>query len=703
MGILVPGTTSWPEAIPIILLGLSVLFVPGLVAALVLRLSLLASVAVAPLLSTACVAGAGIVYERLGVRWGVPAFVGAVLLLWSGAWALNRAQASLSGSSRLRTRVGADDRHRSRMVAWARELRSPTFRAVGIGTLLAFAVVCLSVLPEVGTPEAIPQHPDTIFHLGAAEWMLESGSISSLTVGRFAAPGTNSFYPAAFHGFTATIAMLTGTSVAVATSTFVLVLVGVVWPVGCIWLALSLLDNRPAVAIGAGIMSAAFTGFPYLLMGYGVLWPNLFGQTMLPAALVLFLCAIRSRGSSTLIHPSRLVSSCLLVVSLVALVLAHPSALIAFGVMAALILLAGAVAFAARHLRDDPMRGVGRLVVAVVLVLVGTAAMTMLRPASMVGAARYGPDDTAAFAWTSMLLFAPGKELPLWALAIATGAGALAILIRRPGARWVVAALSLFLALYWLNVAVDTTWVRYLTWPWYNDAFRLQAVAILPAVIAATAGVVAMADVLGNSRVFRRQGLDRAAPDRPSLATRWSSRMGAATLVSLSFLLVTGGDYLHQHRHVLHTYFHPSVEESWVSDQELQALHDLASHLPADAVVAANPWNGATYLYVISGRRLLVPTEKAKMSQDQQLLSKHLNQVGTDPAVCAAAERYHVEWAITGGEAYSYAGDRVDQYTGIDLVGSSPAWRRVARAEPYTLYQRVACATAAPLIDGSAR
>ena len=130
-----------------------------------------------------------------------------------------------------------------------------------------------------------------------------------------------------------------------------------------------------------------------------------------------------------------------------------------------------------------------------------------------------------------------------------------------------------------------------------------------------------------------------------------------------------------------------------MTDGELRALRVLSRSLPQDAVVAANPWNGGTYLYVVSGRRLLVPTEKTNYPGDVALLSLHLDDVGTDPAVCAAARRQHVEWALTGGEpAHPVTAVVLAQYRGVDEVGYSTAWRPVRTAGPYTLYQRTSCA-----------
>ncbi|WP_353510043.1 DUF6541 family protein [Intrasporangium sp.] len=678
MGVLIPGTTSWPEAIPAFVVAALLLFLPGLVAAFILRLSLLGSLVVAPFISTTILAVGGIIADWVGVRWGYASLLGACVMAWlltagmrvGSEWVGNRRR---DVSARvMRADMPGKLAWRSALHA---ELRGPLLWTAIAGLVAAFVVFCVSAIPEMGTPEAIPQHPDTIFHLGAAQWTLESGSISSLTIGGFSSSGWSGFYPAAFHGFTASISLFTGASVVVATEAFVLVVAGVVWPLGCIGLGLTLLGGRPHVALISAIMSVAFTGFPYFLMGFGVLWPNLFGQALLPAALAAF-CALRgswARPSFTV--APRPTALWLVLIALPALLLAHPNALMSFGLFAALILIGWAFGFAYRRRRESPRTALllpAAIIAALSAILVG---VTRMRPASMVRTGAYGPEASADYAWESLLHFAPRHTLQLTQLAVITGVGVIALLVRHRGARWVVPALFIMLGLFWLNVAVDTTWVRYLTWPWYNNAVRLQAVAIVPAVIAASAGFLAIADVL--TRPLTRR-------------SSWSIGVTAALLVA--FAVSTAGLYVNAHQHILHRYFHPKPADSWVSNAELRSLRALSQHLPEDAVVAANPWNGATYLYVVSGRHLLIPTEKANFPGDRTLLASTLDRVGTDPSVCAAAERQRVDWAITGGEPFSWARTRVKQYAGIDSVGSSPAWRQVAAASPYTLYKRVSCA-----------
>ncbi|WP_347351423.1 DUF6541 family protein, partial [Intrasporangium sp.] len=647
-GILIPGSTTWLEAVPVFVVAVALLFVPGTVAALAARLRPLAAATVGPVLTTTFLTTSGVVCAALGIAWTGPVLVVSltvcvVLVGGVGRWLARRGTLPDGGPL--------------------------VFSLVGVA--VALALVLLSIRTQLETPEAIPQHPDTIFHLGAAQWMLQHRDISVLHAAGFSSSSGTGFYPAAFHTFTASTALLSGSSVVVATTVFVLAVVGLAWPLACIGLAMSVLGRRPTVALAAGVGSACFTGFPYLLMGFGVLWPNLFGGALLPAALLLFVSVLGSRARPPFTAAPRRTATLLLGVSLPGLALAHPNAFVALCVFVALIVLGRALARAWIH-RSERRTLAGSLGVVVAVLLVAAAGLA-LRPRSMFDTGEAGPEESASRAWHDLLLFAPRDTKALPMLAVIVLVGVLVILVRHRGGRWVVSGLVVFLALFWLNVAVDSPAVRLFTWPWYNNSVRLQSVAILPAVIAATAAFVAVGDLAGWLHRHR---------DTSLLTT------GAALL---AFLAVTHG-YVGAHEHILHRYFHPEPADSWVSDQELHSLRALSAYLPPDAVVAANPWNGATYLYIVSGRRLLIPTEKADTDADRQLLAQRLDEVGTDPAVCAAAERQGVSWAITGGEPFSWAKGREKLYAGIDGVGASPAWRRVATAAPYTLYERVACA-----------
>lgn len=667
---LIPGTTSWSDTAPVFLVTMALVFLPGLLGGLLLRLRPLAALAVAPLLSTSCLAVSAVVASALGVRWGVgPLVVGTLVM---GAMA--------AGVGVLAPRVNAAmAARRPGPSRWLEQPVGPRFDAVWWTTVASVALVLLLVLvtirPELRTPEALPQGPDTIFHVAAPQWGLENGTLSSLEIGRFNFPTWSGFYPAAFYASTATISLLTGASVVVSSSVYVVVLVGVVWPLGCVVLALTLLGRRVVVVLAAAFLSVAFTTYPYLLMGFGVLWPNLLGQAVLPAALAALVGVFRALGKPPYAVADRLRSGLVLVAGVPGVVMAHPNAFVSLCFLGGLLVLGRTLGFMARQPTWPRRLAVlGAIVASLALVAV---ASVVVRPASMFGTGAAGPERSTDLAWHDLLNFAPRLTHPLPVLAAAVGVGAIALLVRHRGARWVVPALLGMLALYWFNIAVDTEVTRWFTWPWYNNAVRLHSVAILPAVIAATAGLLALVDLLARL-VPRRWG--------PTVGTT----IGA--VVVLGAICLNAGSQLDAHRHILHRYFHPKPADSWVTDEELQALRQLSTRLPEEAVVAANPWNGGTYLYVVSGRQLLIPTEKTNTPGDRQLLATSLDRVGTDPEVCAAAERQGVTHAITGGQPFSWAGNRVEQYSGIDGVGSSAAWRQVATSAPFTLYERVGCA-----------
>jgi hypothetical protein len=680
MGVLVPGTWEWGDTVPVFAAAIALFFVPGAVAMVLMRARVLAAICVGPVVSTALLAGTGVVLPLLGVRWGLLPFTIATLLLWAASAAAGRF---------LRRLEPHGTRQRAR-----RLLRPPDAVewAAVVGLLAAGTVVAWSVLAVQHTPEAFPQQPDTIFHLGAAQWMLDAGTVSSLEAGRFQTPTWTGFYPSAFHGFTATTTLLTGAPVVVSTSVVVLVVAGVVWPLGCIALAVALLGRRPTVVLGAALMSVALTAFPYQIMGFGVLWPDLLGEALVPASVAGVVAMLGRAGAPRPVLAARVRAAFVVVAAVPALLLAHPDAFLSALVFVAL-LVAGRLLGAAAHSNPRRLGPHGRAVAvaAVALALLAAAAaavaaVSALQVESMANAGKLGTGLSRGEATASVLLLAaePGHPLVVATVLVALGC---VVLLRTPGARWCVPALLLALALWWLNYAVDNETVRRITWPWYNTGPRIQTMSIVPAVVAGSAAISWLSE-----RVERSISGGSARLPRLARSTRPSSSTVVAAGVALGLGLVTlvqVGD----HQRLLRHYFDPPEKASWVTPGELLALRRLSHRLPQDAVVAANPWRGATYLYVVSGRRLLVPTEKTNYPGDVSLLSERLDEVGSDAEVCAAARHHHMRWAITGGEPVDIARQEIlDQYRGVDAVGDSAAWRLVATAAPYRLYERQACA-----------
>lgn len=648
-----PGTSTWLGATPVVAVALVLIFLPGLVAARLLRVPWLAAFAVAPALSTTAIVLITVTSTAAGVSWGPLALLGGVLGVWLivaalGAWLGRHATAEAPEGLPI---------------------------AVLVVTTLAAIAVGLVLLPVSGTPEAFPQHPDTIFHLGVAQWMVEHQDASFLHAEAFR--GLSVPYQAAFHAMVATTAQLTGTPAVVSTSGVVLVSAGFVWPLGCVFLARTLFGSDLAVTISAGVTSVAFSAFPFALMGYGVLWPNLFGIVLVPAALALLAIALSAAHRRSPPLTSRLRATVLLLITIPGLAVAHPNALVTF-LLFGYLMAAGIIVRKAWELRSDRPRLAAATVTGLILVS-GLGFLVTIVAEPKGGGMRHnlgiGPELTQGEAISDTLLFAPRGAAGLWVLAALVAVGVVIILLGRRGRRWLVAAALITSTLFYLNVAVDSPAVRLFTWPWNMQAPRLAAMAVLPAMLLATVALAAAARFLTI-----RLGV---------------SQQIAAVAVPLLFVVVTGGAYLGAHRSVLDPFFNPTPARSWASKEELQALHALAQHVPPDTVVAENPWNGGSYMYVVSGRQMLFPTEGDRTYGDRTLLAMSLDDVGRSPEVCAAARRLNVRFAITGGRpAASFERKGSTLYTGIDKVRSSRAFRKVAREGPYTLYRMVRCAKA---------
>jgi hypothetical protein len=599
----------------------------------------------------------GFALERAGVRWSSAFAAATILVLWLGA-----------------ALVGVAVRGRAR-----REPRPPAGAATWAvaGTLVAAVLGALPMIALTGRPDALPQAPDTIFHLGTIMTMVATGDASTLHATAYTAgPGAASYYPAAFHVVATTVVMASGTQAVVAASAVALVTAVLVWPLGVLALAREVLGDHPIVLLTAPVAAVALAPFPTWFMGYGVLWPNLLGQALVAGTLALIVGPVMERRS--------VVAAVVAVGAVSGVALAHPNALAALLILVGVAALAKASAgvLSARRVRTRLVRAIATLAL-VGLVVAGWQAATRASPA-MQASNPPGPETSWGVAVLDVLFAAARGLDPSWVAGALVLLGSITVL-RRGRPWWVAVAWLATSALYVMTAAVDSPDTRVLTWPWYNNAPRLAALVVLPAAVLLVAALLAIDRFVGRALRHASGG--------------GSGRRGApaATVgVVAVFLVVSGGAHLPARADVLDAAFNPPPEKAWVSERELAALRVIGQDLPVDAVVAANPWRGGQYLYPVSGRRVLFPTEKVRESSPERLrLARSLNDVGTNPKVCAAARKLGVEWALTGGSVVSTGPPGAfTAYRGVDSVGTSYGWERVRIEAPFTLYRRTACADA---------
>ena len=662
------GSTTWLQAAPVVALAAVLLVGPGALGARLTGLRWATAVGVGPLLTTTTISLGGIAAAGLGVGWGVVPLLGSLLLLL-GACAV----VGLLVRSRPEAGAGPQDAERTKA-------GDGSVGSLLAGAGVALVVALLVVVPETGRPTSFPQSPDTIYHLGSIQWMLDGQDISALHAGGFASLTGTGFYPAAFHGVATTIAQLTGTAPVVAASSVALALAGVVWPLGLLVLARRVFGAGWATTTCAALASVAFAAFPFWLMGYGVLWPNLYGQALLPAALALLLAVVDG--------PARLRSLLVGVAALPGLAIAHPNALISFVLIGTLVVLASLLrrAWLLRSARRGAAAGsmAGALLVVAALAAVWVPATIV--SVGMRSSNPAGPEMSRGEGAVDAVFLAPRALLPLWVGGAVVLAGLVLLVLRRRHL-WVVLAHLLVTALYLAIALVDNDFTRLFTWPWYNNGPRLAALMVLTAALLATAALTTATAWLRP----RVAALLASRGDRATASGRAAPALTAAAVVALVFVVTTAGVDLGASRHALRPYFTVPADQSWASEADLEALRSLGAKVPEGAVVAANPWQGGTYLYLTSDRRLLFPTEKAWALGDRQLLGSDLDRAAQDPAVCEAARRQKVRYALVGGSSMTGSRAQKRRYAGVDGVADAPGFSLVDRAGDYALYRLDAC------------
>ncbi|MFP5068833.1 DUF6541 family protein [Pseudonocardia nantongensis] len=666
---------SWLSAAPLVLLAAAWVTLPGLLVGVATGLRGTSAWGAAPLLSVGLIAGSAVAGGSAGIPWSGLVPVAAAVLIAAVVVGTRRAvlgrplvvppreiQAHLR--ARLATlRSGGPDRRWTGLAATA-------------GVLLAATLGFRAAIRGMSRPDALSQTFDANFHYNAVARILATADASSFTVGGLVnSPG---LYPSAWHGVVSLVAPLTPGpgQVVVASNVVALVTTLLVWPLSALLLARMLLGRSAGVAFATPVLATGFAAFPWTLVTYGALWPNLIGVALLPAALAAVASAARPgtgpSGDPGPFPAARAARWAPAVAAVPTLGLAHPNALFGLVVLAVPVVAWGVGGAARRGLRRG--RAAALRALAVVLLVVAAAAglaWVMFAAPSLDGIRSYywEPAVTVPGAIWNAVLHSPDGLDPAWSLAVLTVAGAV-VALRRARTSWLVVSHLLVCTLY---VVGASTWSSVWTGIWYNDAPRLAALVPVTAVPLAVLGLLALSALARRVACAARDAFTRAVP----AAASWP-RPRAAVLIAIAVLgvvIVSGGLYQRSHIDRL-AGIYQEPEEVLVGPQQADFLREAGRLLPEDAVVAQNPWAGTAMLWAMTDRKVLFPHLTGVWSPDQQLIAERLRDAAADPAVCAAVASTGVGYALTAPPTF---------WSWDPLAGSFPGLEDLAGAEGFDL------------------
>ncbi|MBH0129659.1 DUF6541 family protein [Salinibacterium sp. NK8237] len=659
---------SWWDTIPAFLVVVTIGIAPGLLLSLLLGLRGMALLGSAPAFSVTTITLASIAAPFIGIPWGLlpigvtTAVLCVIVILFRMLWHRLRPQTAFQHPP-------------VRLLTWA-----------ALGTGVAALIITIRFIIAFGDPENISQTYDNIFHLNALRYVLDTGNASSLTLGglNIDNPQAGSFYPAGWHAITAAVASTTGVSIPVAINLVSILIGAVYWPLGCVFLARTIIGPRAIAIVGAGVLSAAFGAFPYGLIDFGVLYPYLLGVSLLPAALAY---AIIATGISE--QPEMRISRAwfALLGVIPGITLAHPGAGMAFVALSSVIVIVGAYRAYTRLVDNhaEPRR-IRLLVATTSVVLVAYVATWLIVRVSVV----WEPIRTVAQALGEALTNAT-NGLPIAIVAtVLVIIGALR-LRETPQRYWLLFNFALVAVLYIAAAAMPHSLLQsLLVGTWYGDSHRLGSLMPIVALPLATLGLVAV--------------YDRVRTRTPKALTRPinTTRQRTFAIVTVVILLVaTQGYSLHiatieaRSNYVipeepLDEPFDEAFEEApLLTADELDVLNHVDDFVPEGAVVAGNPWTGAGLVYAIADREAMLPHVGGFDTAESRLIGEHLRDADRYTNVCDALMTLEVGYVLDFGTREIHG--EVHNFGGLTRLASSDAVEPLYTSGDVGLYKITAC------------
>jgi len=680
---------TWLSALPVAVVAIAWVLLPGLAVLYPLGVRGVAAFGAAPAVSLGSLAVVAVVAGQIGLAWSPASGAGGSLVLAAAAVGLRFAV------RRIRGRKVVEPEGREPVRAEPVRASRAGLLAALVGTSIAAALATVTAALGMGAADRLSQTYDAVFHYNAVAEILDTGNASSLAAGALTSPGAASaFYPAAWHGLVSLVVgsgapWLSSVPVPVASNVAAIVVAGVVWPLSSLLLVRQVAGRNAAAMLITPIVAVGFIAFPWSLLGFGVLWPNLLGLALAPVGLaaVVTLCGL-ARDSAL----SRGQAFVIALWSLAALGLAHPSAVFSVAVLSIPPLLWWLVARLRALSASGRWTTAAALVVAVPGVTGAGLAFVLASPLL---------DDVRVFDWPAfqspaqavgeVLLNATNSRDAAWSLSVVVIAGAVAA-ARTTTTRWLIPAHLISGGLYMLAASLETATAAALTSPWYDDSFRLAAMVPITGVPLAVLGLVAAGTWAAQHRRSPRPDLGLAGPVRSAVAG--PGRYAGVSTVAATAVLValSSGLYLREHADSIRAAYTASGDGTVLTQQHREFLDRITTLVPPDAVVAQNPWTGSALLWALADRKVLFPHMDGDWGDDRRYLADHLDEVARDVEVCAAAERLDVDYALTGEVRFWPWDPRTHAYPGMDDIAGAAGFELVAAgAGPYRLYRITAC------------
>ena len=480
----------WDQLILGVIVGTLALFAPGFFVARGLRFNAVVSLAVAPLITLVGYAFLTLAYERVGIACSLESVVLPSVIAGVVLFVLLRRVAPAMGATPLTSRI------RDVYVA---EKKITHFDAICAASAVAFmAIVAVyTYVSVIGSPESFLQEFDNVHHMSAIRNFAESGVWAPVSTSFYAGAESmplvqdeGGFYPAAWIMIAALIMDTVGSQPALAIHAANIVFIVFVYPLAMISFLRLVFRDKPLVLLCAVVCIPALAVFPWRLLLFGPLYPNLAAYTMVPVVAALFMGCIAAGAKRS----ERIMLGVVTAAGVLALVLTQPNAVFTVAVL----LVPYCVYCSVKATDKLGYVGVKRQKVRF-LAGTGFVAFSIVVWIAALNVPFF--EDVISFWWEAYA--SPGQAIfdiltlsfsldkPQIVLACILFIGIAVTLVQRRYI-WLVFAFGIFCSMFFIDIATDSVLKRWLTGFWYTDKVRIAAAAGIAAVPLVSIGLYSL-------------------------------------------------------------------------------------------------------------------------------------------------------------------------------------------------------------------
>lgn len=556
------------------------------------------------------------------------------------------------------------------------------------------AYVFLTVLDG---PDCYFQAWDNQTHLRKIRAFVETGNYSSFNSQFYKnaltapEPLANSFYPSAWHLLAAMLVSLLDIPVTQAANAVNILCVGTILPL-TLFLCLQELGikKRSSLALCA-IICLGVPIYPWDLISYGPLYPNLLGFCLLPGEISLFFSLFNKFNQIKL--ADTLKGVILLFLGLISLALAHPNTVFAWGFILAPYLISRFKFFISAKYRNIPSIACYAIpLAAIFLIWISFTRIPFMH--EIVDC--YWPAFTSVPKALLSALFLGTTTHPIQILIpLLTFIG---VYIELKDRKFCLAATyGLLVIFYTIDAGSNLPVKPLLTGFWYNDYHRVSAMLGLISIFLAC---------LAINRIFVYLE-DKLSEQKTSVRTAIAGVIAAGMIALIFYPSIPL-----PRKHELQTAFGYEINEMRNQFDKELIYYDLFSPLEEDfckttlakynsdnSVVINNPDDGSIFAYGVYGSnmyyRYWYPPAPDTETKESKVIRHHLNEIASNENVRNAVKQIGAKYVIqldhgepTQEYRIQYNYDNADEWRGIDLIDeTTPGFTLVASNDDIRLYK----------------